>query len=276
MKNAEKEKKPTFIASLKDEIRHKKGVFAVYTTIRILVILAGVRSFFLGNYEGMFLCAMTLALMLLPMFISRVFKVTLPSTLEIVAFVFIFAAEILGELNDYYVKIPIWDTMLHTTTGFLAAAVGLSLIDILNRSERIDLKMSPFFVAMTSFCFSMTIGVLWEFFEFGADVFLMTDMQKDTIVNGISSVLLNPEPINKSIIIKNITETTVNGQSLGINGYLDIGLYDTMKDLFVNFIGAVTFSVIGYFYTKHSGKRGARVVEGLKITKGKENNEADT
>lgn len=110
-------------------------------------------------------------------------------------------------------------------------------------------------MAIVAFCFSMTIGVLWEFFEFSADLFLHTDMQKDTILNGISSVALNPEPVNVPIRIDNITSTVVNGETLPIRGYLDIGLFDTMKDLFVNFIGAVVFSVFGFFYAKHRGKK---------------------
>ena len=261
------EKKPGLYRQLIDEIKENKSTFVIFVILRILVIIVGVRQFFVGNYENVFLCAATLVLFMVPAFIEKLFKVRLPSILEIVVLVFIFAAEILGEISDYYVKFAFWDTMLHVTTGFLAAAVGLSLIDILNRSTRIGLSLSPLFVALVSFCFSMTIGVLWEFFEFGADVLFLTDMQKDTVVTNISSVLLNPEPINKSIIIKDITDTVVNGQSLGINGYLDIGLYDTMKDLFVNFVGAVTFSLFGFFYTKYSGRRGKKLVEGLKITK---------
>ena len=261
------EKKPGLYRQLIDEIKENRSTFVIFVILRILVIIVGVRQFFVGNYENVFLCAATLVLFMVPAFIEKLFKVQLPSILEIVVLVFIFAAEILGEISDYYVKFAFWDTMLHVTTGFLAAAVGLSLIDILNRSTRIGLSLSPLFVALVSFCFSMTIGVLWEFFEFGADVLFLTDMQKDTVVTNISSVLLNPEPINKSIIIKDITDTVVNGQSLGINGYLDIGLYDTMKDLFVNFVGAVTFSLFGFFYTKYSGRRGKKLVEGLKITK---------
>lgn len=261
------EKKPGLYRQLIDEIKENKSTFVIFVILRILVIIVGVRQFFVGNYENVFLCAATLVLFMVPAFIEKLFKVRLPSILEIVVLVFIFAAEILGEVSDYYVKFAFWDTMLHVTTGFLAAAVGLSLIDILNRSTRIGLSLSPLFVALVSFCFSMTIGVLWEFFEFGADILLLTDMQKDTVVTSISSVLLNPEPVNKSIIIKDITDTVVNGQSLGINGYLDIGLYDTMKDLFVNFVGAVTFSLFGFFYTKYSGRRGKKLVEGLKITK---------
>ena len=261
------EKKPGLYRQLIDEIKENRSTFVIFVILRILVIIVGVRQFFVGNYENVFLCAATLVLFMVPAFIEKLFKVRLPSILEIVVLVFIFAAEILGEISDYYVKFAFWDTMLHVTTGFLAAAVGLSLIDILNRSTRIGLSLSPLFVALVSFCFSMTIGVLWEFFEFGADILLLTDMQKDTVVTSISSVLLNPEPVNKSIIIKDITDTVVNGQSLGINGYLDIGLYDTMKDLFVNFVGAVTFSLFGFFYTKYSGRRGKKLVEGLKITK---------
>ena len=270
------EKKPGLYRQLIDEIKENRSTFVIFVILRILVIIVGVRQFFVGNYENVFLCAATLVLFMVPAFIEKLFKVHLPSILEIVVLVFIFAAEILGEIGDYYVKFAFWDTMLHVTTGFLAAAVGLSLIDILNRSTRIGLSLSPLFVALVSFCFSMTIGVLWEFFEFGADVLFLTDMQKDTVVTNISSVLLNPEPINKSIIIKDITETVVNGQSLGINGYLDIGLYDTMKDLFVNFIGAVTFSLFGFFYTKYSGRRGKKLVEGLKITKDLKEISSDT
>lgn len=270
------EKKPGLYRQLIDEIKENRSTFVIFVILRILVIIVGVRQFFVGNYENVFLCAATLVLFMVPAFIEKLFKVRLPSILEIVVLVFIFAAEILGEISDYYVKFAFWDTMLHVTTGFLAAAVGLSLIDILNRSTRIGLSLSPLFVALVSFCFSMTIGVLWEFFEFAADYLLMTDMQKDTIVTSISSVLLNPEPVNKSIIIRDITDTVVNGQSLGINGYLDIGLYDTMKDLFVNFVGAVTFSLFGFFYTKYSGRRGKKLVEGLKITKDLKEISSDT
>ena len=275
-KKKKPEKKPGLYRQLIDEIKENKSTFVIFVILRILVIIVGVRQFFVGNYENVFLCAATLVLFMVPAFIEKLFKVHLPSILEIVVLVFIFAAEILGEISDYYVKFAFWDTMLHVTTGFLAAAVGLSLIDILNRSTRIGLSLSPLFVALVSFCFSMTIGVLWEFFEFGADVLFLTDMQKDTVVTNISSVLLNPEPINKSIIIKDITDTVVNGQSLGINGYLDIGLYDTMKDLFVNFVGAVTFSLFGFFYTKYSGRRGKKLVEGLKITKDLKEISSDT
>ncbi len=262
----EKPKKAGFFRQLEDEFRKKKSTFILFVILRTLVILAGVRALFIGSYESAFLCVLTLVLMLIPAFVSKTFRVELPTPLENVVLIFIFAAEILGEINDYYIKFPIWDTALHTITGFLAAAVGLSLIDLLNRTEKIRFDLSPFFVALMSFCFSMTIGALWEFLEFGADIILRTDMQKDTIISSISSVALNPDATNTAVKITGITDTAVNSVSLGIGGYLDIGLIDTMKDMFVNFIGAVVFSVFGYFYTKYSGKnRSAGVVDGLRI-----------
>lgn len=272
--NKKAPKKANRRAQLVGLIRESKSTFAVYVVLRLIVIAIAVLQFFNGNYANAALCIFTLVLFLIPAFVESNFGVRVPSTLEIIVLLFIFAAEILGELGDFYVKFTFWDTMLHTLNGFLAAAVGLSLIDLLNRSERFDLHLSPVFVALVSFCFSMTIGVLWEFFEFGMDRIFLTDMQKDTVVNVISSVSLNPDGVNKAVILRDITDTAVNGQSLGLGGYLDIGLIDTMKDLIVNFIGAVVFSVFGYFYTKHEGKsRGAAGVNGLKIQRREKKNE---
>ena len=105
----------------------------------------------------------------------------------------------------------------------------------------------------------MTVGVLWEFFEFSGDYFLGMDMQKDTIVNAIHSVNMDPTLTNTVVHIRDITDVIVvhsdgTQQTLGLGGYLDIGIIDTMKDLFVNFIGAVVFSFIGYFYVKKKGQ----------------------
>ncbi len=144
--------------------------------------------------------------------------------------------------------------MLHTTTGFLCAATGFALIDILNRNSKIKFQLSPIYVAVAAFCFSMTVGVLWEFFEFGMDRLFLMDMQKDTVIQSVTSVMLDPTNSNIPVTIDGITSVTINGQELGLGGYLDIGLYDTMGDLFVNFIGAVVFSTIGYFYIKQRGK----------------------
>ena len=254
-----------FYRGMIEEIKKKKAVATVYFIFRFIVIAIGILMLISGNYEGTLLCILTLVLFLIPAFVEKTFRVDLPTPLEIITLIFIFAAEILGEIAEYYVRFPVWDTLLHTVTGFLAAAVGLSLIDLLNRSDRFKIRLSPVFVAIVSFCFSMTVGVIWEFFEFGMDVFVGTDMQKDTVLSAISSVTLHPEGKNIPIVIRDIGSIAVNGSPLDVGGYLDIGLYDTMKDLIVNFIGATVFSVFGYFYAKYGKK--SKVVEGLKIEK---------
>jgi hypothetical protein len=188
---------------------------------------------------------------MIPSFIERRIHIDIPDTLEVIILLFIFSAEILGEIRSYYLIFPYWDTTLHTLNGFLAAAIGLSLIDILNKNDRFAITLSPVFVALVAFCFSMTIGVLWELFEFSMDKFLGFDMQKDTYIQTINSVLLNKQGLNVPVKTT-IDSLTVNGESWA--SYIDIGLIDTMMDLFVNFVGAAVFSVFGYFYVKHRGK----------------------
>ena len=219
----------------------------------VLVILSIIRQFFLGNYQNMFLGILTLILFMVPEVIDKKLGVTIPIGLETVIFIFIFSAEILGEINAFYVKIPIWDTILHTTNGFLMAAIGFALIDIFNRSERFSIRMSPGFVAFVAFCFSMTTGVVWEFFEFGMDWFFHLDMQKDWIIPMVSSVKLNPDGANEPIRVV-IESLVVNGKDWNLGGYLDVGLVDTMKDLMVNFVGAVVFSIIDVIYLRKRGQ----------------------
>lgn len=240
--------------ALQMELREHKVSFIAYSILRVLAIVAMVRQIFLGNYEGVFLCILTLLLLIVPSFLQVTLKIEIPKTLEIIILVFIFAAEILGEIHKFYIIIPFWDTILHTLNGFLAAAIGFSLVDLLNRNQKLKFQLSPLFMAIVSFCFSMTIGVVWEFFEFGMDTFFNLDMQKDTIINSITSVVLDPANGNTPITIKNIEDVSINGKLLGVGGYLDIGLIDTMEDLLVNFLGATVFSIFGYFYVKKQGK----------------------
>lgn len=236
-----------------------KTTLTVYVVLRALIIFVMVRALLRREYQSMALCGLSLFLMILPSIVSRKLKVVLPSTLEIIILLFIFAAEILGEINSFYMRVPHWDTMLHTINGFLCAAIGFCLVDMMNREERFSFKLSPLYLAIVSFCFSMTVGVIWEFFEFGADQLMGLDMQKDAVIHAIDSVMLDPTRTNTVIHIRDIVDTIVvhsdgTQEALNLGGYLDVGIIDTMKDLFVNFIGAVVFSFIGFFYVKHKGK----------------------
>lgn len=240
----------------------------IHTVLSALVILVMIRQFFMGNYSNVFTCILTILLFTIPTFVDHRLNIKMPILLEVIILFFIFAAEIMGEIQSFYTIIPLWDTILHTINGFIMAAIGFAMIDILNQSPRIHITMSPWFVAFVTFCFSMTIGVLWEFFEYGMDRIFLTDMQKDWMIHNVSSVLLNPSGLNDELVIKDVTRTVISGTIDGIQrdwvidgAYLDVGIIDTMKDLIVNCIGAIVFSVFGFLYIKTRGK--GRIVTSL-------------
>lgn len=254
MKKIDKKKKQKYIS------------IGIYFALRVLVIISLVGQAIRGNWNNVFLCILTLVLFTFPNLISKKLNITFPTPLEISVYLFIYASEILGEIQNFYGIFEHWDTMLHILNGFLCAAVGFSLIDILNNNDNFHINMTPSFVALVACCFSVTIGVLWEFGEFAVDQYLSKDMQKDRIITKISSVKINPDGLNEPVIINNIDETIIYSdnhmhQTKIEGGYLELGVIDTMKDLFVNFVGAVTFSMIGYLYIKN--RDNYKLVEGF-------------
>ncbi len=254
--------KPRFLKRYANEIKDHKATFAVYVILRFLVIGVGAYSFIRGDYQNFFLCILSLILFLLPAFVTKNFGIELPETLEVIVLLFVFAAEILGEISGFYQKVFFWDAMLHTVTGFLAAAIGFALLDIFNRNEHFKFQVSPVYMAVVAFCFSMTVAAVWEIFEFSMDMLFGLDMQKDYVISSIGSVSLDPTKSNQVISVKDIASVTltcadgsvVTLSDLGIAGYLDVGIIDTMKDMIVNLIGALIFSIIGFFYIKNRGK----------------------
>lgn len=242
---------------MKRHVRSKgRAIRILYIFLNGLVTITLVRSFFRGELFNVLVCLLTLALFMIPAMVEKNFRLRLPRFFEGVVLVFIFSAEILGEINCYYQKIPHWDTVLHTVNGFMFAAFGFALLDMINRDGNIKFQLSPLYLALVAFCFSMTVGVLWEFFEFGADIIFHTDMQKDTYLTDIYTVMLDTEKTNTVIPVEGIAGVTVQGASgdVVLPTYLDIGLFDTMKDLMVNFVGALVFSIIGYFFVKEKGE----------------------
>ena len=254
----EKREKPGKVyRSLVEQIKMNKKAYVVYIVLQFITLIVLVRSAMLGQWESVMTCVLALILLLIPPFVEKNVKVQLPTALEITAYIFVFCSEILGEVNCYYIKYPMWDTMLHTVNGFMFAAFGFCLVDIFNRNRNIRFRLSAGFLAVVAFCFSMTIGVLWEFTEFAVDSTARMDMQKDSIIQEFSSVKLDETDSNKPVRVKNIKKTVITSGDKEIvieGGYLDIGLRDTMKDLFVNFVGAVVFSIIGYIYIKQGGR----------------------
>lgn len=235
----------------------KKSTVIVYLILRLLVILCLIRQLILGHYDSAFFCVLSLILLFLPAFVQEKFKITLPSILEITIYLFIFSAEILGEVYEFYLAFPYWDIILHTINGFLCAAIGLSLIDLINNNSD-KFKLSPLYLSIVAFCFSMTIGIIWEFGEYSVDKMFLSDSQKDTIITTVASINLGND--TKTEVIKNIDKTVLydkEGEVLQVieGGYLDIGLNDTMEDLFVNLIGALVYCVLGYFYIKNRNNK---------------------
>lgn len=241
----------------KKKLKKAKKTLITYFVLRVLVIVCMVAQSMNGNWENVLLCVLTLLLFTIPTIFSETLNITLPSTLETIVYIFIFAAEILGEVQSFYTYVIYWDSILHTINGFICAAIGFSLIDLLNTNDNIHVNLSPIFVSIVAICFSMTIGVIWEFFEYSVDKLLLKDMQKDTIVKTISSVALDEKKENNPIVVDNIEKTIIYTKDKEVvieDGYLDLGINDTMKDLFVNFLGAITYSLIGFLYIKNRDK----------------------
>ena len=228
----------------------------LYTVLVGLVMFTLVRSAVRKEYNHVFFCVLTLILFTLPSVVERNLNIHLPNLFEAIVLVFIYSAEILGEINCYYMKIPHWDTMLHTVNGFIFASFGFALLDIINQNSKMKFNLSPFYLALMSFCFSMTIGVFWEFFEYYGDLILGIDMQKDTYINTLNTVLLDPTNTNTVVSLKDISEVIIryaDGKQVILDSYIDTGISDTIKDLVVNFIGAALFCAIGFFYVKRRG-----------------------
>lgn len=271
-----KKPEPAAVAEHAAEMRRRvRRRLTIRGVLSFFIVLTFIRSAFAQRYENMFVCVLALVLFCVPMLIEKQLAIDIPPLMEGIIYCFIYAAEILGEINSFYTLLPGWDTMLHTINGFLVAAIGFSLVDLFNRSERFSVKLSPLFLAIVAFCFSMTVGVLWEFFEFTADQVLHTDMQKDFVVQEVDTVSLDPDGMNNVVRVP-IESVIVNGEDWTetLGGYLDIGLIDTMKDLQVNCLGAIAFSVIGFWYVRGRGK-GKLAASLIPVVLPEKNEEAD-
>ncbi len=165
-------------------------------------------------------CILGLFAMLLPSALYKRWNLMIPPYMLTAYTLFLYAAIILGEVRNFYYAVPHWDTILHTFSGMMLGALGFSFITILNNTEKIPISLSPVFVAIFTFCFGVTLGVIWEFYEFFADSILLTNMQKYALENG----------------------DMLTGHT---------ALTDTMKDLIVDAVGAAFISLVGYVSLKH-------------------------
>ena len=243
---------------IRAQIRRDKRVFLVLAVVLAAVLGMIGYAIWRGDWNRVFTGVLTLLLLLIPPLVEKRFSLRLPAALEISAYVFVFCAGVLGEMGNFYQRFAIWDVLLHFANGFMFAAFGFSLFALFEQKKRGYQPPSAGFLSLLAFCFSMTVGVLWELFEYAADRFLHADMQKDAVLHEIHTVSL-PNMVGDSVThIRDIVYCMLQTREGGVYtfaGYPDIGLTDTMKDLFVNLLGAVVFCVVGYLYCRRMGGR---------------------
>ena len=165
-------------------------------------------------------CLFGMGAMLLPSLLNKKIGITIPTSMLIIYALFLYSSIYLGDVRAFFYKVPHWDTILHTFSGVALGALGFSVVSLLNKSKNIQMSLSPAFVAIFAFCFALSLGTIWEVYEFVMDLFLDSNMQTYALENG----------------------TPLIGQA---------ALVDTMKDLIVDALGAFSISVIGYISLKH-------------------------
>ena len=212
----------------------------------IILALLSVYFLFVKSYKKLFFCVMALALIALLPLAERLLSIKPHAFLECAIILFIFAAVVGGDVFGLYTRLPCFDTILHAICGFLSAGFGFGLLCMLVKKsgfERLPtLALSLLFI----FCFSMSVAVFWEFIEFSSDRVLKTDAQKDAVAANISSSFIDQSGTDTPVKVKNIDKTVCYDSKGNIifvaeGGCLDIGLFDTIKDMFFNFIGALIF-----------------------------------
>ncbi len=185
-----------------------------------------------GDYTLMLVqCALGLVVMFLPSMLEKKLRLEIPNYIFVLYFIFLYCAIYLGEVRNYYYLVPHWDTILHTFSGAMLGALGFTLVDILNRNERVPIRLSPFFVAFFAFCFALAAGAVWEIYEFTFDGVLGLNMQKFALEDG----------------------TQLIGRA---------ALTDTMKDLIVDALGAIVLVVLGYIQLKQAQHKEKRKNQG--------------
>lgn len=221
-------------------MKHKKFSFQrvlsifVFCSLLISVIFLIFRAIFApGSMEDdssmrtksdyilmMLQCTLGIIAMLLPGLLTKRLRIVIPSGIYILYVIFLYCAIYLGEVRSFYYSVPHWDTILHCFSGAMLGALGFSFVTLLNNTQRVPVNLSPSFVAVFAFCFALSLGVVWEIYEFTFDGLLGLNMQKFALEGG--------EPL-------------VGRDALA----------DTMKDLIVDALGALATSIIGYVSIKY-------------------------
>ena len=208
------------------------GLCELFTLITVGELISAGAA---GN--RLLMACFTMILVLMPLVMERLLRYRL--SLPVYIFTVLYAiGPMLGHCYNWYYTVPGWDKLLHTSGGVVFALLGLCLFDLMNKGET-----SVLLRALFALCFSVALSVIWEFIEYAADLLLHTDMQQDTLVHVINSYLLG-DRVGYTGSIGDISSVVVDGVQIGLEGYIDIGLHDTMQDMLVETLGALVVSVI--------------------------------
>ncbi|MGN1096026.1 MAG: hypothetical protein ACI4QR_06525 [Eubacteriales bacterium] len=248
----------------------------IYIFVRLIFIVAAVIAATNADYLTAFQCVLAFVVFLLPSMMDKKFNIELPNALELAIIIFTFMAVLGGELGNFYAQYPLWDKILHTSSGFMIAAIGLALINFMNKRKSAIGNLSPFFICAFAFCFALSIEVIWEFFEFAVDKFSMTtDMQADYFVTSFASKKAGGDKNPVPLVVDNIKNVVINfsngREPLVLPAYIDIGGKDTMYDLMVGALGAFIFCTVEFIALTarkaRSKKRAQKIADSFVIKK---------
>lgn len=229
-----------------------KSSFLLLCLLVIVILASLISEFIMRDYFHIFLSFYTLLLLIVPTFFIKKLKITISNFFLILFYLSVFSSNILGEIYHFYINVPIFDDIVHFLTAFFMSSLVFTLI-----KNFTPLQNHLLLIAIISTSLSLTFSVCWEFYEYSSDKFLLTDMQKDTLISNISSSKLDNSQNYKPVKVQKIHKVILYNSHNDIlketeGGYLDIGLNDTMGDLIISFIGASLSSIFCCFYFKYS------------------------
>lgn len=239
-------------------IRHSSLAEKIaFCAVTIASVCSLVYSIYKGSVFHITIFVLVILLMFLPILFEWFFRVRLSVTMKVLFMILIGAGPILGDVFGFYVRFTHWDTFLHAVTGFFMALIGFLLPDVLNRdvSSRISMPTR----LLSAFTFGLAAAAVWELYEFIGDTLWGTDMQASTVIHVLHSKHLGDSPYLVDTI-DDIFDVIINGSELGLGGYLDIGLIDTMEDMLSNTAGIVLYCVLALAASRKREGRLARLL----------------
>ncbi|MDD4351565.1 MAG: hypothetical protein PHU71_01090 [Candidatus Gracilibacteria bacterium] len=163
----------------------------LYYLLKSLIAAGFLLSLVRQEWQTSFMIALILLLTFTPTLLRKRYKIYLPLAFDLFVIVFIFLSLFLGEIYQYYHRFWWWDLYLHANSSILSGILGFMLIYFLNAQKKVGLRMNTFFVALFAFTFAISIGVLWEVFEFCMDTFFGLNMQKSGLLDTMTDLILN-------------------------------------------------------------------------------------